>query len=179
MTTEFAFEVPVYIYLSVTFAILFSLFRLYLSLQELFGLNLREKENQQEQEQSAADDPEAAKDENEGNLLNRIGETVMINDAVDVVKKTFTDRKYLMRFAILIDVLLFIFLSINVTLLLVGVDQFYHTDQVDAAIKTFFLHQLVLCCCIDLPSTRRFDLHAFQIAKSADSETCLPDRSLR
>mmetsp|Transcript_11508 Transcript_11508/g.14479 ORF Transcript_11508/g.14479 Transcript_11508/m.14479 type:complete len:152 (+) Transcript_11508:581-1036(+) len=68
----------------------------------------------------------------------------MINDAVDVVKKTFTDRKYLMRFAILIDVLLFIFLSINVTLLLVGVDQFYDTDQVDAAIQTLFY---ISSCC--------------------------------
>ena len=40
VTSEFAFEVPVYIYCSVTYCILYSFYRLYLTLRELFGLNL-------------------------------------------------------------------------------------------------------------------------------------------
>ena len=82
---------------------------MYLAVQDMFGLSLVKNESNE------VDDIEA-----EDCLLNKIGDTVKLNAGFDALKKTFTDRKYLENFALLLEIAIVFFLCTNCAMLVYG-----------------------------------------------------------
>lgn len=136
--TEIALEVPVYLYLMVMFTFLFSTYKLYCNLKEMFGLNQTEDTTAQDEESrsntsiaSTGCTGEATNSESQSeNFLTKIGNTVSAigdtatateNKALYALRMTFNEGKYLMVVSNIIDFFIASFVTIKLIVVMYGV----------------------------------------------------------
>ena len=60
----------------------------------------------------------------------KISDTVKLDAGIEIIKKTFTDRKYLRRFSFLLDAAILTFLLINTVMLYYGSEAYYDRKQI-------------------------------------------------
>lgn len=91
--TELGLEIPVYLYLIVMYSFLFSTYKLYLMLKEMFALSNQDEEEKEgdaeEGDLGASTGTTREAGDPEQNLLEKIGDSFVNNAAVDIFKKTF------------------------------------------------------------------------------------------